>query len=71
MATSTFTVTGMTCGNCVAHLTEELTEIGASTVEVDLVAGGASPVTVTSEADLSHEAIAEAVDEAGYTVSFS
>ncbi len=71
MSTRTFTVTGMTCGNCVAHLTEELTEIGASDVTVDLVTGGASPVTVTSDAPLTEDAIAEAVDEAGYTVSFS
>ncbi|WP_370890632.1 heavy-metal-associated domain-containing protein [Janibacter sp. GXQ6167] len=71
MTTSTFTVTGMTCGNCVAHLTEELTEIGATDVKVDLVTGGASPVTVTSDAPLTEDAITEAVDEAGYTVSFS
>ena len=38
---TTFTVTGMTCGNCVKHVTEELTEIdGVTDVAVDLVAGG-------------------------------
>ena len=68
---STFTVTGMTCGNCVKHVTEELTEIdGVTDVAVDLVAGGDSPVTITTEGPVTQDAIAAAVDEAGYTVTF-
>lgn len=69
---TTFTVTGMTCGNCVKHVTEELQEIdGVTGVSVDLVAGGDSPVTLTSEDPVSQDAIAAAVDEAGYTVTFA
>ena len=68
---TTFTVTGMTCGNCVKHVTEELTEIdGVTDVAVDLVAGGDSPVTITTEGPVTQYAIAAAVDEAGYTVTF-
>lgn len=68
---TTFTVTGMTCGNCVKHVTEELTEIdGVTDVAVDLVAGGDSPVTITTEGPVTQDAITAAVDEAGYTVTF-
>lgn len=68
--TTSFSVDGMTCGNCVRHVTEELTALpGVTDVQVDLVAGGSSPVTVTSEGPLTDEAIAAAVDEAGYAVT--
>lgn len=68
--TTTFSVDGMTCGNCVRHVTEELTAIpGVTDVQVQLVAGGSSPVTVTSDAPLTDAAVAAAVDEAGYAVT--
>ena len=68
--TTTFSVDGMTCGNCVKHVTEELTALpGVTDVQVQLVTGGSSPVTVTSAAPLTDEAIAAAVDEAGYAVT--
>jgi copper chaperone CopZ len=70
MSTTTFSVDGMTCGNCVRHVTEELTALpGVTDVQVQLVAGGSSPVTVTSDAPLADDAIAAAVDEAGYAVT--
>jgi copper chaperone len=62
---STFTVTGMTCGHCVASVTEEVSEVpGVDTVEVDLVSG---LLTVTGAADA--ELIRAAVIEAGYQVA--
>ena len=65
--TTTIKVTGMTCGHCVSAVTEELTQLpGVTDVVVDLVAGGTSPVTVTSEQPLDDAAVAAAVDEAGY-----
>jgi len=65
--TTTIQVTGMTCGHCVSAVTEELTQLpGVTGVVVDLVAGGTSPVTVTSEQPLDDAAVAAAVDEAGY-----
>lgn len=70
MTTTTFSVDGMTCGNCVKHVTEELTTLpGVTDVQVELVTGGSSPVTVTSQAPLDEAAIAAAVDEAGYAVT--
>ncbi|GAA4382974.1 MULTISPECIES: cation transporter [Brevibacterium] len=69
MTTTTITVTGMTCGHCVAAVKEEVGALpGVSAVEVDLVAGGGSPVTITSEQPLDDAAVAAAVDEAGYEV---
>ena len=65
--TTTIQVAGMTCGHCVSAVTEELTQLpGVTDVTVDLVAGGSSPVTVTSEQPLDDAAVAAAVDEAGY-----
>jgi copper chaperone len=71
MATSTrYTVAGMTCGHCVAAVTEEIWKIdGVEQVAVDLVAGGQSTVTVTSDAPLAENAVREAVDEAGYALT--
>ena len=65
--TSTWTVTGMTCGHCVASVTEELLEVdGIETVEVDLPTGA---VTVTSAGPAGRAEVAAAVDEAGYALA--
>ena len=67
MTTTTYTVRGMTCGHCVAAVTEEVQGIsGVSGVEIELVEGGDSPVTVSSESPLDVEAVRAAIDEAGY-----
>jgi copper chaperone CopZ len=56
----------MTCEHCVHADTEEVgAQDGVTSDDVDLVAGGTSTVTVTSEAPLDREAVAAAVDEAG------
>ena len=66
MSTTVWTVEGMTCGHCVKAVTEEVAAIpGVTEVDVDLDSGR---VTVTSEADPSPDAVAAAVDEAGYTL---
>ena len=65
--TQTVTVTGMTCGHCVASVTEELEEVdGVQQVDVELASGA---VTITSEAPLERDAIAAAVSEAGYALA--
>lgn len=65
--TTTFTVTGMTCGHCVAAVTDEISKLaGVSDVEVDLETGS---VTVGSVQPIDPEAFAAAVDEAGYEVA--
>ena len=66
MTTTTWSVQGMTCGHCVNAVTEEISAIpGVSDVAVDLATG---LVTVTADADPSTDAVAAAVDEAGYTL---
>jgi copper chaperone CopZ len=66
-STSTWTVTGMTCGHCVASVTEELQEVpGVTDVQVVLPTG---TVTVSSDAELSREAVEAAVTEAGYQLA--
>ena len=67
MTTSTYTVAGMTCGHCVAAVSEELGALpGVTGVDVDLPSGG---VTVTSTGQLDDAAVAAAVDEAGYELA--
>ena len=66
MTTQTFPVTGMTCGHCVQAVKSELESLaGVSHVDVELVAGGTSAVTVTSSTPLEDTQVAAALDEAG------
>ncbi len=66
MTATAHLVTGMTCEHYVKAVTSELGSIsGISAVTVDLVPGGGSRVTVTSETRLSDDAITAALDEAG------
>ncbi|WP_238695540.1 heavy-metal-associated domain-containing protein [Ornithinimicrobium flavum] len=61
----------MTCGHCVASVTEELKEV-AGVLEVrveDLVKGGDTDVLVDSDGPLDLDAARAAVEEAGYTAS--
>ena len=72
MTTTTYSVTGMTCGHCTAAVTEELTKLpGVREVSIDLNAGGTSAVHVTSESALDETAVRAAVDEAGYELAAS
>jgi copper chaperone len=66
MTTTMYAVAGMTCEHCVHAVTEELTSLGGVfEVNVELVPGGQSTVTVTSEAPLPEQAVSAALDEAG------
>lgn len=61
---STYTVAGMTCGHCVASVTEEISEIpGVDNVQVVLDTG---VVTVTSAEPLAEGVVRAAVAAAGY-----
>jgi copper chaperone CopZ len=65
--TTTYRVTGMTCGHCEAAVTAELTVLpGVRDVAVDLTTGD---VTVTSDAPLPIDQVRTAVDEAGYALA--
>ncbi|RAV11982.1 cation-transporting ATPase [Mycolicibacterium sp. GF69] len=67
MATTTVTVTGMTCGHCAASVREEISEIaGVTTVDVDVASGA---VTIDSVAPVDAGAIKSAVEEAGYRLA--
>ncbi len=65
--TTLYTVTGMTCGHCVQAVTDEISELpGVESVDVVLATGA---VTVVSEKALTEDAVAAAVDEAGYALA--
>jgi copper chaperone len=65
--TRTYTVTGMTCGHCVASVSEEVQDIsGVENVDVVLETGA---VTVTSSQPLDDAAVRAAVEEAGYQLA--
>ena len=65
---NTYTVEGMTCGHCVAAVTEEVKAIPGVT-DVDVVLEGGQ-LTVTSDAAVDFDRIVEAVADAGdYTVA--
>ncbi len=67
MATAEYVVTGMTCEHCTNAVSNELQALtGVTDVTVDLDSGR---VTVTSTALLTPDAVAAAVDEAGYQLA--
>ena len=64
--TRTHVVQGMSCAHCVASVTEEVAEVpGVREVNADLASG---QLVVTGH-DLDDEAIAAAVEEAGYKLA--
>ncbi|MYM19360.1 hypothetical protein GSY69_05095 [Brevibacterium sp. 5221] len=70
MSTEHYTVTGMTCEHCVRAVSQELGALpGVESVDVDLVPGGRSRVSVTAAQPLAAAQVAAAVDEAGYELA--
>ena len=65
-----YQVTGLTCGHCVTHVTEELEALdGVVNVSVTLAKGGVSKVLVYTNNDIPDETLREAISEAGdYTL---
>jgi copper chaperone CopZ len=64
---STWTVTGMTCGHCVASVTEEVSQIpGVESVDVVLETG---TLTLTSADPVDPALLEAAVVEAGYALA--
>jgi len=65
--TTTYTVTGMTCGHCVSSVTEEVQEIpSVENVEVVLETG---TVTIASAEPIDEATVRAAVEEAGYQLA--
>ena len=66
MITTDFQVQGMTCNHCANAVSTEIKKLtGVTDVEVTVDDG---KVSVTSDAALDIDAVAAAVDEAGYTL---
>ena len=66
VTSESYAVTGMTCGHCVGAVVEELQALEPVTdVTVDLVAGGASTVRITSVRPLEQGEVRSALAEAG------
>lgn len=66
MSTSTYVVTGMTCGGCANNVKNAVAGVpGVSAVEVDLATG---QVTVTGEQAVDSSLVRAAVVDAGYQV---
>ncbi len=65
--TSSYSVTGMTCGHCVVSVAEEVREIpGVEQVDVVLETGA---LTITSSAPIEQDVVRGAVEEAGYQLT--
>ena len=65
--TTTYAVTGMTCGHCELSVQEEVAVLdGVTEVHADHTTGR---VTVTSTHPLDPAAVAAAVDESGYAMT--
>jgi len=64
MISTEYNVQGMTCGHCAQAVTSEIKKLaGVSDVEVTVESG---LVKVSSDSALDIDAVAAAVDEAGY-----
>ncbi len=67
---ASFTVTGLTCGSCASRVTSAISALDeVKDVQVDLVSGGASTVTVLSSQPVPSAAVRSAVEQAGYQFS--
>jgi len=67
MIVSNFTITGMTCGHCVAAVTEEVSKIeGVTGVNVDLATAA---VKITSTEPVAEADVRAAVEDAGYALA--
>ena len=67
VGSTTFTVTGMTCGHCQRAVIDEIAAVdGVESVTVDLATG---TVSVVAGRPVDRADIAAAVDEAGYALN--
>ncbi|MGI8577385.1 MAG: heavy-metal-associated domain-containing protein [Nocardioidaceae bacterium] len=66
-STASYTVTGMTCGHCVASVTEEVQEIpGVQDIDVVLETGS---LIITSADPLDEDTVRMAIEDAGYALT--
>jgi Cu+-exporting ATPase len=63
----TISVTGMTCQNCVRHVSQALSELpGVRSVDVNLESGSAR---LEAEREIPRDELSAALDEAGYRLA--
>ena len=66
MSNQIFPITGLTCGHCVGAITTELRALpGVTDVQIDLVAGGTSALSVTADTTITDLELIAALEEAG------
>jgi copper chaperone len=66
MSNQIFPVTGLTCGHCVGAITTELRAVpGVTDVQIDLVVGGTSALSVTADNAITDAELTAALEEAG------
>ena len=67
MSTTTYAVTGMTCGHCEGSVRSEVAKLdGVTAIDVSAASGN---LVVTSDSALDDAAVLAAVDEAGYSAT--
>ena len=67
---TTLRVVGMTCEHCEKAVTAELLALpGVERVAIALNPGGVSEVEVTSSLPVTDDALAQAIEEAGYELA--
>lgn len=67
MATMTKTIEGMSCGNCVRHVTEAIQGVpGVKSVDVSLEGKSAA---IQFDGQIDEAALLKAVEDAGYRVA--
>lgn len=65
MSTTTYDVTGMTCGHCEGSVRSEVAKLeGVTAIEVSAASGS---LVVTADGVIDDDAVLAAVDEAGYS----
>lgn len=70
MTTTSYAVTGLTCGDCIAEVLEHVRAlVGVTAVAVELVRDGPSPVVVTSGPAVRIGQVREALGETGFDLT--
>lgn len=65
-----YAVTGLTCGSCAGRVSSAIGALdGVENVQIALVPGGVSTVSVTSSQPLDASSVQDAVEKAGYQLT--
>ncbi|MHA7146514.1 heavy-metal-associated domain-containing protein [Arthrobacter sp. TmT3-37] len=65
-----YSVAGLTCGSCAGRVSSAISALdGVEDVQIALVPGGVSTVSVTSSQPLVESSVQDAVEKAGYQLA--